>query len=53
MPAKREEGEKLSDFISRFMSNKRDDKKYPDVKQRLALGYSDARERSKKEKHHV
>ena len=49
MPA-RKEGEKLSDFIGRFVSNKREERKFPDRKQRLAVGYSEAREQSKKEK---
>ena len=49
MPA-REKGEKLSDFISRFVGSKREAKKFPDVKQRLAVGYSEARESAKKER---
>ena len=49
MPA-REKGEKLSDFISRFVGNKREEKKFPNVKQRLAVGYSEAKERAKKER---
>lgn len=44
----REKGEKLSDFIGRFVGNKREKKKFPSMKQRLAVGYSEARERSKK-----
>jgi hypothetical protein len=47
---KREEGEKLSDFISRFVGSKREERKFPNTKQRLAVGYSEAREQSKKEK---
>lgn len=46
----RKEGEKLSDFISRFVGNKREEKKFPNVKQRLAVGYSEARQHAKKEK---
>jgi hypothetical protein len=49
MPA-REKGEKLSTFISRFMGDKRD-QKWPQ-KQRLAIAYSEAKERSKQEKRH-
>lgn len=49
MPA-REKGEKLSDFISRFMGSKREKKEFPKVKQRLAVGYSEAKEQSRKEK---
>ena len=44
----REKGEKLSSFIGRFMKSKRESK-YP-VKQRLAIGYSEAKEKSKKGK---
>lgn len=51
MPA-REKGEKLSSFIGQFVSSKREEKKFPNVKQRLAVGYAEAREQSKKEKHH-
>lgn len=51
MPA-RKAGEKLSDFIGRFVSSKREEKKFPNVKQRLAVGYSEAREQAKKERHH-
>lgn len=46
----RKGSEKLSDFISRFVGNKREERKFPAVKQRLAVGYSEAREQSKKEK---
>jgi hypothetical protein len=52
MPA-RKEGEKLSDFISRFVSSRHEEKKFPTVKQRLAVGYSEARESAKKEKRHA
>lgn len=46
----RERGEKLSAFIGRFVSNKREERKFPNVKQRLAVGYSEAKEHAKKEK---
>ena len=47
---KRHEGEKLSSFIGRFVSSKREEKKIPDRKQRLAIAYSEAREQAKKER---
>jgi hypothetical protein len=47
----RHEGEKLSDFIGRFVGSKREKRKFPDLKQRLTVGYSEARERSRKESH--
>ncbi len=47
----REKGEPLSSFIGRFVSNKRERKKFPELKQRLAIGYAEARERSRKESH--
>lgn len=47
---KRQEGEKLSDFISRFVSNKSETKKFPNKAQRLAVGYSEAKEQSRKER---
>lgn len=52
MPAAKQ-GEKLSDFISRFVSSKREDRKFPNVKQRLAVGYQEAREQSKKDRRHA
>lgn len=42
MPA-RESGEKLSHFIGRFVKAKREKRKFPDLKQRLAVGYSESR----------
>jgi len=47
----REKGEKLSEFIGRFVSDKRERKKFPEQKQRLAIAYHEARERSRKESH--
>jgi len=47
----RERGEKLSDFIGRFVKAK-SERKYP-IKQRLAIAYSEAKERSKKESAHA
>ncbi|MDE3023607.1 MAG: hypothetical protein KGI54_17475 [Pseudomonadota bacterium] len=51
MPS-RHEGEKLSDFIGRFVSSKREEKKFPNKRQRLAVGYAEAKEQSKKERHY-
>lgn len=51
MPA-RKSGEKLSDFIGRYVSSKKEEKQFPDRKQRLAVAYSEAREQARKEKHH-
>lgn len=47
----RKEGESLSSFIGRFVGNKRERRKFPNLKQRLAVGYSEARRRSEKENH--
>ena len=44
---KREPGEPLGKFISRFVSNKRERKKFPNQKQRLAIGYSEAKRMAK------
>ncbi len=49
---KREKGEPLSEFISRFVGSKREERKFPAIKQRLAVGYAEARERAKKGKSH-
>ena len=49
---KREAGEKLSHFIGRFVSSKREERKFPEKKQRLAVAYSEAREQAKKERRH-
>ena len=46
----REKGEKLSAFIGRFVGSKREQKAFPNVKQRLAVGYAESRERARKEK---
>ena len=43
-------GEKLSHFIGRFVSSKREEKQFPNMKQRLAVGYAEAREKDKAEK---
>lgn len=47
MPERRS-GEPLSAFIGRFVSNKREKRKHPELKQRLAIGYAEAREHSKR-----
>lgn len=49
MPA-RHKGEPLSAFIGRFVGSKREEKKFPKIKQRLAVGYAEARESAKKER---
>ena len=49
---KREKGEPLSEFIGRFVSNKRERKKFPEVKQRLAVGYSEARKEDSNRRYH-
>jgi 16S rRNA U1498 N3-methylase RsmE len=47
---KREKGEKLSSFISRFVGSKREESKFPDQKQRLAVAFSEAKEQSRRER---
>lgn len=42
---KREKGEKLSDFVARFVKTKHEKRKFPDLKQRLAVAYSEAGEK--------
>ncbi len=49
---KRQSGEPLSDFIGRFVSSKREEKKFPKIKQRLAVGYSEATQEAKTEHRH-
>lgn len=44
----RQKGEKLSSFIGRFVDAKREKKQFPNIKQRLAVGYSEAREHARK-----
>ena len=46
----RKTGEKLSSFIGRFVDSKREKKEFPKIKQRLAVGYAESRERARKEK---
>jgi hypothetical protein len=43
-------GEKLSAFIGRFVKSKREENKFPEAKQRLAVGYAESRELARKEK---
>jgi hypothetical protein len=40
----REKGEALSKFIARFVGSKREKREFPKLKQRLAVGYSEARQ---------
>ncbi len=51
MPS-REKGEKLSDFIGRFVGDKREERKFPNIRQRLAVGYAESRRRAKEERKH-
>jgi hypothetical protein len=44
----REAGEPLNKFMKRFMKSKPDKKKWPSQKPRLALGYAEAKEHSKR-----
>jgi hypothetical protein len=44
----RHAGEPLNKFISRFVGSKREKKQFPSVKQRLAVGYSEAKEAAKR-----
>lgn len=44
----RHSGEPLNKFISRFVGSKREKKKFSNIKQRLAVGYAEAREGAKK-----
>lgn len=39
----RHKGEKLSKFIGRFVASTREKRQFPKVKQRLAVGYAEAR----------
>lgn len=41
-------GEPLNKFVERYMESKEAKKSFPKQKQRLAIAYSEARERSKK-----
>jgi hypothetical protein len=43
----RKAGEPLNSFISRFVSNKTEKRKVPNLKQRLAIGYSEAKAKRK------
>jgi hypothetical protein len=39
----RTKGEPLNKFLGRFMKSKADQKKWPERKQRLAVGYAEAK----------
>lgn len=47
MPERRA-GEPLNQFISRFAGSKREKRQFPKLKQRLAVGYAEARREVKK-----
>lgn len=40
---KRSEGEPLNEYISKFVSDKHEKKKFKNIKQRLAVGYAEAK----------
>lgn len=44
----RKKSEPLNEFIGRFVGSKKEKKKFPDMKQRLAVGYAEAREHAKR-----
>jgi hypothetical protein len=44
----RKKGEPLNAFISRFVSNKAERQRVPKLKQRLAIGYSEARREARR-----
>ena len=48
----RKRGEKLSHFIGRFVKSKHEEHQFPNIKQRLAVGYSEARRHAKRSAHH-
>lgn len=41
----RSKGEPLNAFIGRFVSNKREKKQFPSLKQRLAVAYKESRKK--------
>jgi hypothetical protein len=43
-----EKGEKLSDFVAKYMGSKKARKDFPEQKQRAAVAYSEFREKKKK-----
>ena len=47
MPEKHK-GEPLNKFVSRYVGSKRAKKDFPDIKQRLAVAYSEAGEKKKR-----
>jgi len=48
MSPKPEKGEKLSDFMQRYMKSSEAQKSFPKQKQREAIAYSEYRERKRK-----
>jgi hypothetical protein len=44
---KRSEGEPLNEYIGKFVKSKHEKKKFPDIKQRLAVAYSESRKGKK------
>ena len=49
MPEK-QSGEPLNKFVSRYVSSKRAKKDFPDIRQRLAIAYSEGGEKKPKRK---
>jgi hypothetical protein len=49
----RHKGEPLSKFIGRFVKSKHERKEFPKLKQRLAVGYEEARRDASKGGHHA
>lgn len=45
---KRTKGEPLGEFIGKFVKSKREKAKFPELSQRLAVGYSEAKRKAKK-----
>jgi hypothetical protein len=44
----REAGEPLNQFIASFVKSKREKRKFKNLKQRLAVGYSEARQEARR-----
>ena len=44
----RKPGEPLNKFLGRFLSSKREKRKFPDLKQREAVGYAEAKRADKR-----
>jgi adenine deaminase len=40
---KRSEGEPLNKYIAKFVSNKHEKREFPNIRQRLAVGYAESK----------